>query len=95
MGFAVEVEQEAAAAEARALRLDQPPHRLHRHGRVDGVAAAGQHLSAGLGGQRIGGHHHAVGIDAVGPGLGLGGGCGGKAQRRRQDPDQEGAHGPV
>ncbi len=95
-GLAVEVEQEAAAAEARTLRLDQAEHGLHRHGRVDGVSAAGEHLAASLRGQGIGRHHHAVGIDALRPGLGLGRGCGGQAERRRrQDPDQEGAHGLV
>ncbi len=73
MGLAVEIEQERPAPEARALRLDQPQNRLHGHRRVDGVAAPLQHLAAGLGGQGIGRHHHAVGIDLAGLGLGRGG----------------------
>ncbi len=63
MGLAVEVEQEAAPAEARTLGLDQPQHRLDGDRRIDGVPAALQDFPASLGGQRIGRHHHAVGID--------------------------------
>ena len=49
------VQQKGAAADAAGLRFDQAQHHLHRHRRVDGVAARLQHLVAGVGGQRVGG----------------------------------------
>ena len=41
-------------------RLDHAEREQRGDGRVDGVAAAGQHLGAGRRGQRVVGHHHAA-----------------------------------
>ncbi len=66
MGPAVVIEQESPAPEARTLRLDQAQHRLDGHRRVDGAAAALQHLASGIRGQWIGRHHHPVGVEVRG-----------------------------
>jgi hypothetical protein len=48
------MQDEGAATDAAGLRLDQREHHLHRHRGIDGRAAGGEHLVAGLGGQRVG-----------------------------------------
>ena len=60
-GPRVVIIHEGAAAEARALRLDQRQHRLDRDRRVDRAAAALQHLEAGLRRERIGGDDERLG----------------------------------
>ena len=55
---AVVVQQEAAAADARGVRLDHTQHHLHGDRRIDGGAAATQNLESGLDRQRMGGRHH-------------------------------------
>jgi hypothetical protein len=52
------VQEEGAAADARALRFHQCQHHLHRNRRVDGGTADGQDLPTGLGGERIGCRRH-------------------------------------
>ena len=51
----VVIVEEGAAADARALRLDQRQHRLDRDRRVDRASAALQHLDLRPRGQRVGG----------------------------------------
>ena len=58
LGRAVVVQQEAAAADARGVRLDDAQHHLHGDGRIDRGAAAPQHFQTGLDGQRMGRRHH-------------------------------------
>jgi len=49
------VQQECAAGDPGALRLDESEHRLHRNRRVDRVAPLAQNLKSGIDRQRIGG----------------------------------------
>src|SRR5205814_5127091 len=49
------VEEEGAAADAGALRLDEPEHRLYRYRGVDRLASPGEDLEPGIDGERIGG----------------------------------------
>ena len=51
----VVVQEECAAADPGALRLDESEHRLHGNGGIDRVAPLAQNLKSGLDGQRIGG----------------------------------------
>ena len=60
-GRAVEMQQEAAAADARGLRLDDAQHHLHGDRRIDRRAAAAQDVEPGLGGQRVGRRDHRPG----------------------------------
>ena len=53
----VVVQEECAAGDPGALRLDESEHRLHRNGRVDRVAPLAQNLESGIDRQRIGGSH--------------------------------------
>jgi len=88
---AVEVQQEGAAADARALRLHQGQHHLHGDRGVDRRAAGGEDLAARLGGQRIGRRRHGAlrgGAGESGPeargALGLCRGTGGRRHRCRR-----------
>ena len=81
-GGALVVQQEAAAAEARGLRLDDAQHHLDRNRGVDRRAAAAQHLEARLDGHRVCRSHHALrrGQARRNPG---------RAQHQQQRNDQE------
>ena len=87
-GGGVVVEQEAAAAESRGLRLDQPEHRLRGDERIRGGATVTQHVAGGPRRERVrGGHGEPVGahgghVLAV-AGCGLGGRRGLPVGRRR------------
>ena len=62
-GPAVMVDEEAAAAYARALRLDHGEREHHRHRCVGSASARAQHLPARFGGARVGSRHHpAIGM---------------------------------
>ena len=61
--------QEAAAADAGGLGLDDVERELNRHGGIDGVSAAPEDGGAGLGGQGMRGADEA----AAGRGTGCGG----------------------
>ena len=52
------MQQEAAAADARGLRLDHAQNHLHGDCGVDRRAAAAQHLQPRLDGHGIGRRHH-------------------------------------
>ncbi|MNL19096.1 hypothetical protein D3C87_1402780 [compost metagenome] len=56
--FTVPQHNQRATADARRLRFDQRQHGLHRNRRIDGRAAATQHLAPGFGCQRVGGCGH-------------------------------------
>ena len=56
--LAVPVHQEGAAAEARALRLDEAEHELDGDRRVDRGAARPQDFAPRLGRERVGGGGH-------------------------------------
>src|SRR5207244_11249088 len=49
------VKEEGAAADAGALRLDEPEHRLHRYRGVDRLASPGEALEPGIDGEGVGG----------------------------------------
>ncbi len=76
-GPAIIIIQERAAADARALRLDQRQHRLDRDRRVDCAAAALEDVEPGPRGERIGGDHEWSGV--------LGSARAGRRRRRRDD----------
>jgi hypothetical protein len=57
-GLRVPVQHEAAAAEPRALRLDEVQDHLHRHRRIGGRAAALEHPVARLDRERMRRRHH-------------------------------------
>ncbi len=59
MAPAVVANQKAAAADARALRLDHGQRDQHRERRIGGAAPGAQHLGPGLRRARIGGADHA------------------------------------
>ena len=74
---------EAAAADARALRLDHGQRQHHCDCRIGGAAALAQHFRPGFGRARIGGGNDAAGLDRHGrsrtcdrPPMGGGGGAG-------------------
>jgi hypothetical protein len=83
------VEQEAAAADARALRFDHTQREHRRDRRVDRAAALAQHRRAGFGGARVGradeacpdGGRWASGGNGDRGGLGRSGGAGAEQQR--------------
>ena len=54
----VPVDEEGAAADAGALRLDQVEHELDRDRGIGRAAAGAQHLAAGRGGEWVGGGGH-------------------------------------
>jgi hypothetical protein len=54
----VPIDEEGAAADAGALRLDQVEHELDRDRRIGCAAAGAQDLPAGRGGERVGGSGH-------------------------------------
>ena len=59
-GRGIVIEHEAAAADARALRLDHGQRDHHRDRRVGGAAAAAQYFEPRLGRARIGGRNRAA-----------------------------------
>ena len=58
LGAGVPIENVAAAADARGLRLDQIEHHLRGDARVDRAAAFAQDGEPGFGRQRMGGDNH-------------------------------------
>ena len=60
-GFCLVHDREQIAADAIRLRLDDAEHGVGGDRRVDGVAAALEHLHPGLGRERLGGGDNAVG----------------------------------
>ena len=65
-GRSVPEDHEGAAADAGALRLDEIEDELNGNRGVDGAAAGGKNLPAGLGGQRIGRGNHVLRCGASG-----------------------------
>ncbi len=70
LGLGLVVQQEPAAADTRALRLDQREHHLHGDRRVHGRTALAQYQPPDIRGDRIGRDDHL----ALGAGHGAGGG---------------------
>ncbi len=98
LGGRVEGEQEGAAADAGGLRLDHVERHLRGDGRIDGAASLPQDGEAGLGGERVGRHHHlplrrdeGLGACQIARALGLlvGERAGAKSQQRRNGHDKE------
>ena len=90
MGFGVVIEHEGAAAEARALRLHQAQHRLHRYRRIHRAATGPQHREARLGCQRIGGNDDGVAGKGAGWRFRGGSGRGGRGQQRGEQRGDQG-----
>ena len=57
---AVVVQHEAAAAQARSLRLDDAQYHLHGNRGIHGRAATAQHVEPRIDRQRMGGSHHGL-----------------------------------
>jgi hypothetical protein len=58
IGRAVVVQQEAAAADTRGLRLDDAQHHLHGDRRIDGGSAAPKHIQPGSTASGLRRRHH-------------------------------------
>ncbi len=90
------MDEEPAAADARALRLDHAEHQHRRDRRVGRAAALAQHFGPGLGRARIGGADHARGFGLGGAGDGpLAGGAGGKREGKEREARKRFSMGPA
>ena len=84
MVVAVPEDHEGAAADAGTLRLDEVEDELNGDRRVDGAAAGGEDLPAGLGGQGIGRGDHVLRCRAGGLERASRGSFGGRSERPGQ-----------